>query len=238
MILFRMTTATFSGRQHSAALCTIYTHTLICTPSYKNRPMYVQLVYRLTSQNVLSPCTHKETSCTSRAYTTITGRCRRTRINSNESKQNRNNKHSTKEHIWMAQNTEAAISMAAYRQRTFGHRTSQNALASRSVTESGEQKIQRHHNLHYEQQYLTGNTFTTTVSSSTDTTVESHAVTFIEYMNRRSPFVGFTGCHRTSDILSTSSQYSNVKHLNQRRVPAAQVNDSHSIIENNRRVWK
>ena len=94
--------------------------------------------------------------------------------------------------------------------------------------------IQRHHNLHYKQQYLTGNTFTTTVSSSTDTTVESHAVTFIEYMNRRSPFVGFTGCYRTSDILS--SQYSNVKHLNQRRVSAAQVNDLHSIIENNRRV--
>ena len=89
MILFRMTTETFSGRQHSAALCTIYTHTLICTPSYKNRPMYVQLVYRLTSHNVLSlpPCTHKETSCTSRAFTTITGRSRRTRINSNESKQ-------------------------------------------------------------------------------------------------------------------------------------------------------
>ena len=100
MILFRMTTATFSGRQHSAALCTIYTHTLICTPSYKNRPMYVQLVYRLTSHNVPSSSMHiQETRCTSRAYTTITGRCRRTRINSNESKQNRNNKHSTKEHI-------------------------------------------------------------------------------------------------------------------------------------------
>ena len=93
MILFRMTTATFSGRQHSAALCTIYTHTLICTPSYKNRPMYVQLVYRQTSHNVralsLAPRTYKETRCTSRTYTTITGRSRRARINSNESKQNR-----------------------------------------------------------------------------------------------------------------------------------------------------